>query len=443
MKKKIAKNFWQAKTFKQDFNGGTLTNYSGIQPFYQFMQKIDIFKLLEEEVNIPLNHNAKYLNSQVIGAVILALLAGLNRINKVESFTHDPLVQRLLNLSGKLDEDTIGNRFKKFNWQYNNEFLSLINILSLKVHKKMETKSDILDLDSSPYIVYGNQEGAAKGFNHTKKTAKCYDLLLSFLNSTKECLSSWLRPGNTYTSNNSVEYLREVLGRLPDSIKKLLVRADSGYFNNALISLLESRPNTSYLIKVKMKNLKELLSVQTGWKPVSEHKGLESCSFNYKCGNWEQTRRFVAYRQVKEYRKAGDEWLFDDIIYEYFCFVTNLDHSPVVIYQLYKKRGECENWIENIKNQLFAGDMNVNNFWANEAFVICSILAYNISIWMRVLTDIASWREEPLTFRDWFIRVAGKVVSSGRQLYLKMYKAYHYKERWMQIYQSIMKLEFG
>ena len=404
---------------------------------------MDIFKLLENEVKIPLYHNAKYPNSQVIGAVILALLAGLNRINKVEIFTQDPLVQHLLNLSKKLDEDTIGNRFKRFNWSLNNDFLSLINILSLKVHKKLGTNSDILDLDSSPYVVYGNQEGAEKGFNHTKKTAKCYDLLLSFLNSTKECLSSWLRPGNTYTSNNSVEYLREVLGRLPVGIKKLLVRADSGYFNNNLISLLENRPNTYYLIKVKLKNLKDLLSSQTDWQSVIGDKDLESCSFNYKCGNWEKERRFVAMRQIKEYRKSGDGWLFDDITYEYFCFVTNFDHSPNVIYQLYKKRGESENWIENIKNQLFAGDLIVNNFWANEAFVICSVLAYNISVWMRALTDIVSWKEEPLTFRDWFIKLAGKVVHSGRQFYLKMYKAYHYKERWMKIYQGIVKLEFG
>ena len=87
--------------------------------------------------------------------------------------------------------------------------------------------------------------------------------------------------------------------------------------------------------------------------------------------------------------------------------------------------------------------MNVNNFWANEAFVICSVLAYNISVWLRVLTDNISWKEEPRTFRDWFIRVAGKVAYSGRRLYLKMYKAYHYKERWMRIYQGIMQLEFG
>jgi len=47
------------------------------------------------------------------------------------------------------------------------------------VHKKLNVTADILDVDSTPRVVYGNQEGAAKGFNHTKKGAKNYHPLLS------------------------------------------------------------------------------------------------------------------------------------------------------------------------------------------------------------------------------------------------------------------------
>jgi len=346
-------------------------------------------------------------------------------------------------LEGKVDEDTIGVRFKKFNQKYNNQFLALMSVLSKKVHKKLQTDSDILDLDSTPQVVYGNQEGARKGFNHTKKTAKCYHPLLSFLNSTKECLSFWLRPGNCYSSNNVVAYLQDVLTKLPLGIKELLIRADSGFFSDALISLIENFSNTFYLIKVKLKNLDSLLESRRDWVPVAGHPLQEYCSFDYKCASWKKERRFVALRTVKEHRTIKNGWAFEHYIYDYVCYVTNLEDSPKTLDRLYKKRGESENWIENIKNQLFAGTVNVDNFWANETFRICSVLAYNITVWFRILLDKSCWRQEPSTFRDWFVKLAGKVVHSGRRWTLKMYKAYHYKEKWLRMSYCLSGLEFG
>jgi len=49
VKKKIDKKFWQAKKMKTEFSSGTLINYSGILPIYQFMQKLNFFNLLEKE----------------------------------------------------------------------------------------------------------------------------------------------------------------------------------------------------------------------------------------------------------------------------------------------------------------------------------------------------------------------------------------------------------
>jgi len=121
-------------------------------------------------------------------------------------------------------------------------------------------------------------------------------------------LSVWLRPGNAYTSNNAVEYLRDVFSKLPLGIKELLVRADSGFFSDALISLIESFSNTFYLIKAKMKNLNSLLESRADWFPVTGDSLTECCSFIYKCDSWEQERRFVALRTVKEHRTV-EKWL--------------------------------------------------------------------------------------------------------------------------------------
>lgn len=55
-----------------------------------------------------------------------------------------------------------------------------------------------------------NQEGAAKGFNTTKKGAKSYHPLLVFVSEMKLLYHTWFRTGSAYTANGVVEFLKEV-----------------------------------------------------------------------------------------------------------------------------------------------------------------------------------------------------------------------------------------
>jgi hypothetical protein len=423
------------------FTGQKLTNYAGILPVTELINKLEIGKMLDEKISLELGANIKYTTSQIILATVLGVLSGQNRINKIESFSQDVLVKQLLGIEKKLDEDTVANRFKKFNMRSSSEFMEVINEVSYKVHTKLGIAEDILDIDSSVRGVYGNQEGAQKGYNPVKKGQKSYHPLFGFLNSTKECLRCWLRPGDSYTSNNVVEFMKECLSNLPESMNRVIVRGDSGFFSGGLLDLLESdfvSTQTPYLIKVKMKNLSRLLDQQY-WtdEPGSN---FQSSVFEHKCHGWTKSRTFIALRR-KNPPEEGT--LFEIPKYEYFCYVSNLGLSPIDTHHCYGNRGESENWIEGVKNQLFGGCLLTHDFWCNEALWQCSILAYNISLWLRVLTDKKIWRQEPATFRSWFIQVAGKLVKTGRRLYLKIYEAYHYKTKWIEIYNRMQCLNFG
>ena len=424
---------------KTSFTAGKITNYSGALPAYKFMKKLGLVELLGN-LSLSLGQNAKYSTGKLLSLVILGIVSGLNRIAKIESFSRDPLIQEMLSIRDKIDEDTIANRFKKFGMKQTNELMEMTGKMSLKVRKKLgEQGGDILDLDSTVRTVYGNQEGTGKGYNPHKKGARSYHPLMGFLNSTRECLLSWLRPGDAYTSNNAPEFMKQIFSMLGTSIS-LLVRGDSGFFDNQLIKVIEARRHTAYIIKVKMKNLTKLLSGKD-WEKIPFMAGWEMTEFYHKSPGWQKSRKFVALRRKTKETKEGR--LFTHIEYDYFCYVTNINDSPLLIHKMYGDRGTCENWIEAVKNQMFAGSILTDNFWANEAFWMMSVIAYNVSLWMRVLTDEKSWQEEPNTFRSWFTQLAGKMVHSGRQVYLKMYEAYHYKERWRKIEDRVDNLQFA
>jgi hypothetical protein len=119
-------------------------------------------------------------------------------------------------------------------------------------------ESITLDADSTVKSVCGNQEGAAKGFNTTKKGAKSYHPLLVFVSEMKLLNHKWFRTGSAYTANEIVDFLKEVKASLPKNIAKVFFRADSGFFAEGLFDLLESFC-WDYLVKVKLKNLEKLL----------------------------------------------------------------------------------------------------------------------------------------------------------------------------------------
>jgi len=127
-------------------------------------------------------------------------------------------------------------------------------LLSKNAHwlKESGLTSITLDADSTVKSLCGNQEGAAKGFNTTKKGAKSYHPLLVFVSEMKLLYHTWFRTGSAYTSNGIVDFLKEVKTSLPETIKTVFFRADSGFFSGELFDLLEFF-GWDYLVKVKLK----------------------------------------------------------------------------------------------------------------------------------------------------------------------------------------------
>jgi len=131
----------------------------------------------------------------------------------------------------------------------------------LELTKKWVTKCGLsritIDCDSTEETVYGNQEGASKGYNPKNRGKKCYHPLLCFCSEMKIVLNTWFRPGNTYTANGIVEFMKQTLAALPGKVKKIFFRADSGFFNGQVFDLLEEKGH-EYLVKVKtgLKTLK-------------------------------------------------------------------------------------------------------------------------------------------------------------------------------------------
>jgi hypothetical protein len=424
-----------------EFTDARLTNYAGLIPISDFLlDKLDFRQVLGKHLDLGMGANCRYEGWQIFGLIVFGYLCGYRRLAHFEQLSRDTTVQKLLGLDGPIDENTLAYRLKKAGYKQSVELGRVSKQLAGRVHCGYEPPQgrwQWIDFDSTVKGAYGRQQGAEPGFNPGKKGQACYHPLLSFDTASKEVLHSWWRPGNTYTGNGAAAFFAETCQRLANPQGDYVVRADSGFFGDPFLSAIE-QAGYDYLVKVRLKNLNRLLAGQY-WQSVPGQPGTEYCTFTHQCAGWGQSRAFVGIRTVTEVITEGV--LFPVYHYQYACYCTSLEEAPIQIHRLYGDRGECENWIEAVKNQLGAGTTLTGQFWANDLLWQLGVLAYNLSVWLRRLTDRASWRQEPRTFREWFIRCAGKLVYHARRWTLNMQASYYKRRKWESIYQQICRLQ--
>jgi hypothetical protein len=423
------KSQFKSNNVKHSFTGNKLTNYAGLSPIMKYINKLKLGLSLNSLFPTMMHNATKFTNVQILLSVVLASFAGINRLKRIAGFTHDALVKVLLDLETGLNKDVISTRLKELGQAGANLLQEHLFKLTIKWLTKSKLERITLDADSTVKTVYGHQQGAEKGFNPTKRGAKSYHPVLAFISQMKLVVNSWFRCGSAYTSNGICEFIKQTKALLPSNIKQVFFRADSGFFNGALFDLLE-RFNWTYLVKVKLKNLKQLLESQT-WHPLPDNPDISICEFHYQGKSWKKKRTLKAIRTVTEWVAAdfmgSRQWVPK---YDYACYCSNLTVDVLELHELYKQRSTSETWIEQVKNQLLAGATLTDDFHANDILWQLNVLAYNLSVMMRYKVK-KFWRQEHATFRDWFINLPAKLVHGSRQVTMKIYENYYYKDSWI------------
>jgi hypothetical protein len=425
----------QSNVVKASFTGNNITRYSGLNTVAKYMNKQGIIKSVSTLFPTEWHSATKFGVNQILFSIVMSSFCGINRINKISSFTGDGLTRVLLKLSKAINENAISTTLKNLGQSGARKLSQGIpseQSFMLSKNARWLNESGLtnitLDAGSTVKSVCGNQEGAAKGFNTTKKGAKSYHPLLVLVSEMKLLYHTWFRTGSAYTNNVIVDFLKEVKSSLPETINKVFFRADSGFFSGELFDLLEFF-GWDYLVKVKLKNLKKLLKSKT-WEPIKGKKDIAICEFTYKAHGWSKSRTLEAIRSVKEFVEV--EYLGEKSIvpvYKYSCYISSYDMDAAQLHEIYKQRSTSETWIEQVKGQAMAGATLTDDFWANDILWQLSVFAYNLSVMMRQKKNRFRCQEHR-TFIDWFISVPAKITRSGHQVELKLYEHHFYKADW-------------
>ena len=135
-----------------------------------------------------------------------------------------------------------------------------------------------------------------KGHNPRKHGQPSHQPLLAVLAEAHLLLHGWLRSGNCGPARGVVEFLEEALALWGPRQKIRPVRADSGFFDDKLLSFLEQRRLPYIVVARLIKWIKREAQHVTEWQELDA--AYSAGEFRITLWGWQTERRFVVIREV-------------------------------------------------------------------------------------------------------------------------------------------------
>jgi hypothetical protein len=415
---------YRMKELKISFTDKEITPWGGLSLLRQMLERIEIEKVLEE-VRLPQQgSNRGYDPKQLIPNFWIGVWSGANCFEHLEVTRHDEVIREIWEWERMAGSRAFQRYFNKFNQAINQEvFTGLYQWFFKNLHFDNYT----LDFDSTIMTRYGEQEGSKRGYNPKKPGRKSHHPIMAFVPDCRMIANLWLRPGDSYTTNNFLNFLEDTLTKLGDK-KVGLIRADSGFYSKEIFEYLEkSRTKPiEYIIAAKFyRPIKLALAYQKTWLKLDE--GIEIAECSYQGGDWKSPRRMIMVRQEIDKRpKASGKQLrlFEESEvyknYRYSCFITNVNQSAKMIYDMYRNRADAENRIKELKYDFGAESFNTKSFWATEAALNFVMLAYNLMSLFRQAVLGTKVQHFMKTLRYKVFAIGGYMIKDGNKRILKL-----------------------
>ena len=430
------------KNIKEEFTLKNATLYGGYNLFSDYLACNGLDRLLEQQLSGMKAPWATYEMPTVCRILIDGYSLGLRNIYQFEGIENDPLLCAKRGME-KLPDQTVLRKDLNNQFKTDEDVNRLRRVKAQQVRGVMKRLDGnlVLEYDSTVDTGYGSQEGLEVGTNPHKRGRASYHPQLC--RERKSGLSVWsrLRPGNTVSSTDFLDFLDESWEVVPKRFKrkrkglcKVLSRMDSGYESEDIFSWHEER-GIGYVSKMTMRGnfwLKIFCIPRSNYRKINTEAGeVEVFSFHFKRDSWSKHRRVVVVRWKDESNRSQTN-LFDALGYTYAAFVTDLDWDEEDIYRFYDKRADVENHIREAKYDFFINHISTENFHANSADLELRLLALNqLVLFSKNILRQDSPRPFASTIRRRWLMIPAKLLGGSRQLTLKLSDWFPYRDDWI------------
>jgi hypothetical protein len=398
-----------------------VTPLSQLLYFSQFLATAGLF--VDWAADCPLRYSSPNAPSRtdVLGTWTLAVLAGNRRYAHVTALRGDTINPAGLGMSRVLSEDALRRAFEGEEpeplerWQRRHLLRSVEPVLS---------EPWICDVDVSIKTVYGEQEGAERGYNPHKPGRPAHAYHTFFISRLRLALDVVVAPGKQFHSQAVSPGLWSWWERLDPGCRPHLMRMDCAFGNEGFLVGCEQRQQKDLSRLRLTKGVQEILravSGKGGWQDCGS--GWEGVEGQLRLKGWSRVRRVVVLRRKKPVgpreleSSSGDTANLVQVqaeAYDYTVLVTNTDWGVLTLARLYRERAESENTIDELKRQWGWGG------FVTQDLLRCQVAARNVALiynwWSLFVRCIDPQRpREAITSRPLLMYAVGRQVSHAGQ----------------------------
>lgn len=408
-----------------EYSDKAVTAFGGMRLMKEFMDKIGVLEALRRQDLPEGGSNRSYDPVEVVEAFMLSIWTGASRFSHCDWLRGDLVLKELFGLKRMPSQSTYSRFFGKFSQGRNTRVFPAMQRWSMGF---VDAGAITVDFDSTVITRSGTQEGSARGYNPNRRGRNSHHPLMAFVSQTRMVANAWLRPGNTAASSNSEAFMEETFEIL-EGQKIGLVRADSGFHSEKILSYLEERGH-NYIIATKAyPHVKREVYGLKQWVEVCE--GIEVAEFVHHPFKGKARRHIVVRKQTRLRPQSCGKLLFEDQPdYRYSIYVTNLELPGDQLWNLYNSRADCENRIRELKSDFGLDCFCLQDFWGTEASFRFIMLAYNLMALFRHLALNERQTATLKTLRFHCFAIGAWISSHANKKVLKLALAKN-KRPWM------------
>lgn len=407
--------------FKLAFTDKEITPWSGMVFMKKLLDQTGILSKLSSFGLPTQGSNRGYDPIQLITCFMVSVWCGANRFEHLEVGRFDEVLRKIFGFKTMAGHKAYQRYFNKFSLAINQQVFST---LSQWFFAQVRLDNYTLDVDSTVCTRYGNQQGAKRGYNPAKPGRNSHHPLLAFVDECKMVANFWLRSGDAHTTNNFLSFLEDTLHRMEGKHISLL-RADSGFYSKDIFDYLEERAIKYIIVARHYSTIQRKLAGLKNWWNLDD--GLQISETTYRSDAWEASRRLVVVRQQiqkrpkatgKQLKLFAEEGIYQN--YRYSCYITNVDLSAKMVWNMYRGRADCENRIKEIKADFGFDNFNMQDFSATEAALNFVVVAYNIMSLFKQAVLKSDKLHQLKTLRYKIFAIGGYITKSGSQKILNL-----------------------
>jgi hypothetical protein len=434
--------FPHKKDVRGQFDGGHLATDTGLTLLREHEANRRTFERASRNLNDSRQPGkVQHLQPDVLRQRSYGIIAGYEDAEDHDELREDPIFQMLNEEFEDIEEDTGASQSTISRMENDITARSVVQLNEwlledfIRRNESAPPDSLTLEIDPTDDPVHGNQQlEMYNGFYDQHM----YFPLLVFDAESGDCLCARLRRGNAHAKEKAQPHLKRIIRTLQGAFSgveiEVKLRADAGFMDPKLYQMLEglgvdwaiNLTKNAVLAKRTedlMEDVKQKYEESEDDETITRYTGLW-----YRAESWNKKRRVCAKVQ---YGPQGAN--------RRFVVTTIHDELPGQVFGFYEARGQCENYIKELKNGLYADRLSCSGFVANAFRLLEHVLAYNVLNNFRrtVLCGTELEDADIHTLRRKLFKVAARIKVTTRKIWCHLSESWPFRSEFMETAQAL------